>query len=130
MPLQQFDERIMFERWASLTNTYTSPNLIAMGLTIALDTRIDVWTLANSDTIDHLVTFYQDDADPDTTYGTVLVPAGAGYSAVAVVDFLAAVRPGAQQWQWLPRAANPAWSVAEAINSGKFVSVHLSGGSF
>lgn len=108
---------------ASVVGTYQN----LAGLTLNYS-RWDTIQIANTDTIDHTVSFQLTTASAPYHLATISVPAGAGAGTVALVDALATLMPSGYHYYTLTPSSFIQVTIGETINSPNAVDVTAVGG--
>jgi hypothetical protein len=96
MGTQQFNEGDPVNTMSAITSATA---LLAQQVwnIVQAKSRVDVFILSNDDAIDHVVRINYVISGSPLPIGSVLVPAGSGYGALAPVDVLKALLPLTQQ---------------------------------
>lgn len=128
MPGQQFDELVPVTNQGLLNDTATPNVPTDQGFSFAQNARWDVILLANSDTIAHTVGLCHAAATPNSNYGEVTVPAGAGFAGVPPVDFLHEIFGDVFHYLYIASGQTLYMYVGETINTGKVVLLNAMGG--
>jgi hypothetical protein len=130
MPLDQFSERVPFLLTFQFTDVTGDGSWQSMNTGNTDVQRVDVMQASNSDTIDHDLWLDVYGSEAASVFGSVTIPAGAGYGAVPPVDLFAALLPAADHFVILVNGNVPVGRVVPNINTGKDVTVTIYGGSF
>jgi hypothetical protein len=129
MSFGQFDERILTAYHADFDDSYPLDTFefISPG---NFGSRLDVGFACNTDTVDHVLSAWQNGVIDRYTLGSVVIPAGAGNGTIPAVDIVAAF--GTINQPCLVAApGNSLYLVLEAAPStGKLVTVNGWGGLF
>lgn len=130
MPLQQFDERDIYQGSYTFNDGTTPLSYATILNTFGKDGRMDVLLLTNSDTIDHTVLFDLNDGSGASVAISAVVPAGSGYAGVTPYDLIAHLMPTNQPFLLLAAGFTYQWALGEAINTGRQVVLFVQGGTF
>lgn len=129
MGLQIFDERTVYTQ-LKLALPADGVGVIALVAVNQSDRRVDSITVANRDTIAHVVNLLLVNGAVTVNLGSVSVAAGAGYAGTPSVDLLASVLPATQVGFPLASADSLSVQLAVAIQATFDMSFHALGGIF
>lgn len=103
--------------WGTVVTVSTTPG------------RVDQLLALNSDTVAHVITIRTTNGSTTQFWGSVSVPAGAGFGGVAPVDVLAAILPSTQLYLLLMQGYSLQGDIPAAPAAGTYVELTAAGGT-
>ena len=127
MGVSIFDERTPLAFWMSIDNT-TGIGHVPLNPADVRDQRWDAIIASNNDTIDHVVIFTINNDLPNVAFGSVTVPAGAGFGTGPAIDCVAALPTAAVAGIVVPAGTVVAAVPLVAMSAGKLLVFGVMGG--
>lgn len=92
MSFQSFDERTAIDVIQAL-DQFTTPGAIQLVLAASSGARLDVLQASNSDVVDHIIWLSRGGSGDAQRFGSVNIPARAGFDGTAAIDLLSTLTP-------------------------------------